>query len=494
VLAGGLLAWAMVGTGFANYDTAYSLLWGADLAAGRLPDYSVPVAPTPHPLATLLGFVLSPFGDAAEDITVVLAFLFLGALAWVVFALGREFFGVTAGVVAAVIILTREPVLSFGVRAYLDVPYVVLVLAALLTEARAPSCMKRDGATSSSGTEPLHERAPSSFMKRDGATSSSGTEPLHEPAPSSFMKEDGAGLLRHEAVVLVLLGLAGLLRPEAWLFAAAYVLWKRAWSLLWLAAAAPVVWVVFDWVIAGDPLYSLTGTRDNAEVLQRRTGLDEVPLTVPRRLGEILREPVLLGAAIGGVMVLRSRGRPLLLAGAGVVALAAFCVLAAAGLPILGRYLLLPAAVLAIFCGAAVAAWRDPRWRIGAAVTVVALIAFMPRQVERIDRLYGSIGIQREIRDDLHDIAPRAADCAPYGVPNHRAVPLLALWLDVRPREIASAQLRTLDRGSFFAPASERVERNFILDRNDPGDLRAEPPAAFRRAAANRSWILSQSC
>jgi hypothetical protein len=477
VVAGGLLAWAMVGSGFANYDTAYSLLWGADLASGRMPDYTVPVAPTPHPLATLLGFVLAPFGDSAEDITVVLAFLFLGGLAWVVYALCREFFGITAGIVAALVILTREPVLSFGVRAYLDVPYVVLVLTALLVEAR-------------------NTPAPSSFMKRDSPTSSSGTEPLHERAPSHFMKEDGAGLMRPEAAVLVLLGLAGLLRPEAWLFAAAYVVWKREWSLLWLAAAAPVIWVLFDWAIAGDPLYSLTGTRDNAEVLQRRTGLDEVPLTVPRRLGEILREPVLLGAAIGGVMVLRTRGRPLLLAGAGVVALAAFCVLAAAGLPILGRYLLLPAAVLAIFCGAAVAAWRDRGliWRIGAAATVLALIAFTPKQVDRIDRLHGSIGIQREIRDDLHALAPRAAGCAPYGVPNHRAVPLLALWLDVRPRDIPSAQLRTLSRGSFFAPANERVERNFILDKNDPGDLRAGTPPGFAHTAANRSWVLSQSC
>lgn len=430
VAAGALAAWAMVGTGFANYDTAYSLLWGADLAHGQLPDYSVPVAPTPHPLATLLGVVLAPLGHGAEDATVVLAFLFLGALAWVVYELGNEFFGVAAGVLAALIIVTREPVLSFGVRAYLDVPYVVLVLGALLAQARG----------------------------------------------------------RSPRLVLGLLGLAGLLRPEAWLFAAVYVLWKRDWALIPLAAAAPLIWVAFDWWLAGDPLYSLTGTRDNAEVLQRRTGLDEVPVTVPRRLGEILREPVLIGAAIGGVLALRAKGRPLLLAGAGVVALAAFCVLAAAGLPILGRYLLLPAAVLAIFCGATLTQGRWP-----AAVTVVALLVFAWPQVQRIDRLHGSIEVQREIRDDLHALAP-AVPCTPVGVPNHRAVPLLALWLDERPSQIVSAQRRELAKGSFLAAASPRVERNFILDRNDPGDLSAAPPAGFAEVQRNRSWVLLSSC
>ena len=69
-----------------------------------------------------------------------------------------------------------------------------------------------------------------------------------------------------------------------------------------------------------------------------------MPGTVPRRLGEILREPVLFGAAGGGLLALAFlRARVALGAAAGVIALVAFCVLAAAGLPILGRYLLAPA-------------------------------------------------------------------------------------------------------------------------------------------------------
>ena len=49
--AGALVVWAVVGiglgVGFVNYDTVYSLVWGQQIAGGRLPDYRVPIAPTP---------------------------------------------------------------------------------------------------------------------------------------------------------------------------------------------------------------------------------------------------------------------------------------------------------------------------------------------------------------------------------------------------------------------------------------------------------------
>ena len=449
-----LAAWVMVGNGFANYDTAYTLVWGDDLAHGRLPDYGVPVAPTPHPLATLGGVLLSPLGDGAETVVVIAALAFLGLLGAVTYRLGALWFGPAAGALAALVIVTREPVLSFGVRAYVDVPYLVLVLAALLVEARRP---------------------------------------------------------RAGVPVLVLLGLAGLLRPEAWLLSAAYVAYlawagERVAKPIAVAVAAPLLWALADLAITGDPLYSLTGTRANAETLGRKTGLSNVPLTVPRRLGEIVREPVLLGALAGGLLglwLLRERMR--LAVAAGIVALVAFCVLAAAGLPILGRYLLLPATLLAIACGAGAFGWTRlaadhpwrRRWQVVGALVLVALAVFTPRQVQRIDSLRANIAIQRDIRDDLHALADRAplnGGCRPVAVPNHRPVPLLALWLDLPPREIVSAQLRRPDTGLFIDPASARVRRNFTLDRNDPGVLTATVPPGFRQAARNRSWVIYERC
>jgi hypothetical protein len=457
---GGGLAWLMVGTGFANYDTAYSLLWGADVAHGRLPDYGVPVAPTPHPLATAAGVVLAPLGADAEGAVVLVALALLGALAYLTYALGAHWFGRAAGALAAAVILTRQPVLSFGIRAYVDLPYLVCVLAALLVEARRPR----------------------------------------------------AGL-----PVLGLLGLAGLLRPEAWLFAAAYVGYLlldpatrrdrgRVVLLLAAAAAAPLLWVLADLTVTGRPLYSLLDTREGARELNRITGLQNLPLTVPRRLGEILREPVLLGAAVGLVGSLwLLRRRAALPATAGLVALAAFCVLAAAGLPILGRYLLLPATLLAIFCGAGAFGWRRlpaghpwrGRWLAAGVVVLVALAAFTPRQVERIGSLRDDIAIQRGIVSDLHALADSGTirrSCGPVAVPNHRPVPLLALWLGRPAAEIVSAQLSRPARGFYVDPASARVERNFTLDPNDPARLTAEVPPGFARVGGNASWTLYARC
>jgi hypothetical protein len=389
---------------------------------------------------------------------VIAAVAFLGLLAWLTYELGARWFGPAAGGLAAAIMITREPVLSYGIRAYVDIPYLVLVLAALLLETRRP---------------------------------------------------------RAGVPVLALLAVAGLIRPEAWLFSAAYVAYllyhgerdrgRLAW-LIALAAAGPVLWVLSDLVTTGDPLHSLTGTREGAETLERKTGLVNVVLVGPRRLGEILREPVLLGAAAGiGLAWWFERERIRLPLAAGVAALAAFAILAAAGLPILARYLFLPATLLAIACGAGAFGWLllershpwRTRWRAIGIVVLLALAAFVPKQVQRIDSLHGAIGTQREIRDDLHALADTRAmrtRCGPIAVPNHRPVPLLALWLDRPPREIVSAQLERPRTGLYVDPANARVERNFTLDRNDPRRLTAQVPPGFRRAESNRSWVLYRRC
>jgi hypothetical protein len=447
----GLVAWALAGRGLVNYDTLYALVWGRDLAHGALPDYDVSLAPTPHPLATLVGAILSVLGaQGSIDATIVLAFVFLGALAWVTYRLGSAWINPAAGALAAAIVLTRRPVLDFGSRAYVDVPYLTLVLGALLIETRRP---------------------------------------------------------RAGAPVLALLGLAGLIRPEAWLFSGAYLVWlwvggvrdPRLWAL---AAAAPLLWALSDLIVTGDPLHSLTGTRDTAQRLDRITGLDEVPGTVPRRLGEILREPVLFGAAGGGLLALAFlRRRVALGAAAGVIAMVAFCVLAAAGLPILGRYLLAPAAILAIFCGAGAFGWAElprghpwrRRWAWFGAITLVGLVVFIPPQIDRIDSLRSALRIQDGIQDDLHDLTPRFP-CTPVTVPNHRPVPLLALWLDVAPDRIAVAQERRPRRGTYVVPSSARVARRYILDPRDVDPRIPPPPPGFRPIGSNASWRAFADC
>lgn len=450
---------ATVPAGFLNYDTAYALVWGNDLVHGRTPDYEVPFAPTPHPLTTLLAAAGSVFGTGfAQDLLLLLAFLALGVLGWLTYELGRAWFNVPAGILAAAIVLTREPVFSYGVRAYVDIPYICFLLGALLIETRRP---------------------------------------------------------RAGTPVLILIALAGLLRPEAWLFAFAYIIWLWRGGALTrthvaLLVASPLLWSFSDLLVTGNPLHSLTGTRDTAADLGRVTGLQHVPATLPRRLGEILREPVLLAAAIGGVLSLwRLRGRRgvVLGAAAGVLAVLAFCVLATAGLSILTRYLLLPATILAIFAGAGVFGWleldpeTDGRWRARwialAALTAVAMLAFVPSQVDRIRNTRAALVTQTRILDELHAMTTKYLGCdtTEVSLPNRRAVPQMALWLDIPPSHVHSAQ----ELGRYpplppaFAPASRAVADQFVLDARDKDRALPEPPAN-RLSERGRYWNLYGEC
>jgi hypothetical protein len=476
VLVGAAVLRLAVGPGLVNYDTLYALVWGRQLAHGESPDLDAAVAPTPHPLATVAAILVSPLSSAEADglhgtrvttAVVVGAFVLLALLGWVVFALGRAWFNAAAGALATTIVLTRVPVLDFGARAYVDIPYALLVLGALLVETRRP---------------------------------------------------------RSGGPVLALLALAGLLRPEAWLFSAAYLVWllapgvrsarhgggprraagwRDAAPLILLAAAGPLLWTLHDLLLTGDPLHSLTGTRDNAELLGRVTGLEHVPAAMPRRLGEIVREPVLFAAAGGGLLALawRRDRRVRLGAAAGLLAAAAFCVLAAAGLPIITRYLLLPAIVLAIFAGGGVFGWLDlppgaqRTWWTGfGALAIVVLLAFVPAQARRIARLGDALSTQTTIQDRLADLVRDGLPCDPLAVPNRRPIPLLALWLDRDPATITDAQAQVPARGAYIVPRSPTVARDYILDPRDRDRRVPPPPPAFDLQRANAAWELWARC
>jgi hypothetical protein len=328
---------------------------------------------------------------------------------------------------------------------------------------------------------------------------------------------------RAGASVLALLALAGLLRPEAWAFSGLYWLYvvldtRRARGsldeprsgralagLTLLAASAPLVWILSDLAITGDALWSLTNTRHTAHTLERVTGVANVPEYVPRRIGEILRVPVLAGAALGGVLsLLWLRRRALTAAGVGVLAVLVFIVIAAAGLPINTRYAFLTAAVLCVFCGAGAFGWTrldatDPRrrwWMAGGALVLVALLAFTPAQVKSGHREMDKLARQQSIQDDLVALVQDGAinlRCGPVGVPNHAPVPLLALFLRTSPANIVSAQNGTIESGQYVDPASKEVEDDYVLDPHDPHRPVNVPPG-FLAAHANRTWLIFQRC
>jgi hypothetical protein len=456
IALGAVLLRVLAGVGFANYDTLYALAWGGQLSRGSTPAYSVPISPTPHPLIELLGLVLAPLGPhAVENVTVALAFIALSACGWVIYRLGALWFGWAAGALAALIFLTRNPVLSYGVRAYVDLPYVLLVLSALLVESRAQQARSR-----------------------------------------------AAGV-----PVLVLLALAGLLRPEAWVFSGLYWLYLKDWTprTTLLVAAAPLIWVLSDLAVTGNPLWSLTHTQHTASLFDRVTGIANVPEYIPRRIGEILRPPVLLGAAIGGVLSLWwLRRRALLGAGAGVLAVVVFAAFATIGLPINSRYAFLASAILCVFCGAGAFGWTclersDPRrrwWMAGGALVLVALVAYIPAQYRSDHRELDKLARIHTIEDELVALVKDHAinlRCGPIGVPNHAPVPLLSLYLKTSPRNIVSPEAGHIASGIYVDPASIEVEKTYVLDEHDPIEKVSVPPG-FREVATNRSWLIFQGC
>jgi hypothetical protein len=454
--------------GFPNYDTIYALVWGRELAHGVSPDYGAALPPTPHPLSDLLGMLTTPLGDGAITVTMILAYASLGLVGYLVYRLGSLWFDRPIGAVAAAIVLTRAPFLSNGLRAYVDIPYIALVLGALLIETKRP---------------------------------------------------------RAGWPVLAFLALAGLLRPEAWGFAIAYWLWmaldyrgglgwrreRSSRELTWLAVlalAGPVLWLLFDAITTGDFLYSLTGTQETVETLQRKTGPVDLILYGPRVLGEVMQWPGMIGA-VGGVILAFAflRRRAALGIAAAVLALAAFAFLATAGLAIIARYTMLGAAILAIFVAVALLGWRlldgdDPwrrRWQVFAGVVALMFVLWLPNQWDLDSTVHEDLSDQGKIERDLGDLADSGAFaaplCGPIAVPNHRAIPRLAFALDVKPTAIVSASEDGVPRrGYFLKPASSFVIHNFILDPNDPTRFSLRVPHGFERVAANESWVLFKRC
>jgi len=480
--------------GFPNYDTIYALVWGRELAHGTGPDYGAALPPTPHPLADLLGLVTTPLGDGAITVTMIVAYVSLGLVAYLVYRLGTLWFDRLIGAVAAAIVLTRAPFLSNGLRAYVDLPYIALCLGALVIEAKRP---------------------------------------------------------RAGWPVLALLALAGLLRPEAWLFSVAYLAYLTLWprespdapegemrmsleradtqnaglirpafvrardilisprglGLIALTLAGPILWVLFDAITTGDPLYSLTGTRETVETLDRKTGPVDLVLYGPRRLGEVLQWPGMVGAAGGVVLGFAFlRRRSALGLAAAALALAAFALLAGAGLAIIARYTMLAAAILAIFVALALLGWRllavehpwRRRWQWLAGLVALMFVLWLPNQWDLDSTVHGDLENQGRIEGDLTDLVDAGAFeplCGPIAVPNHRAVPRLAFSLDVKPTEMLSASEEGIPgRGYLLTPVSEFVIHNFILDPNDPTRFSLKVPAGFQPDARNESWRVYRRC
>jgi hypothetical protein len=495
IVGGAAVLRLVLGVGFANYDTLYALVWGQQLARGENPQYAIPIAPTPHPLIEVLGVLLAPLGPrGATDVIVWVGYLALSACGYLLYRLGSEWFNRPVGALAALILLTRNPILSYGARAYIDIPFLCLMLGAMLVETRRP---------------------------------------------------------RAGAPVLLLLALAGLLRPEAWVFSGLYWLYLVAGgrlaielrarrlrvigvhaaerplarsasagapdgtasrtpaqlaTLALLAISAPLLWVLGDLLVTGDATWSLTHTKETAATLDRITGIANVPQYIPRRIGEILRPAELVGAALGGILsLLWLRERARMGAVVGLIAVLVFAVLAGFGLPIDTRYAFLAAAILCIFCGVGVFGWmllparvrRRRAWAFAGMAVLLGILASVPAEYRAVHGQFRNLARQQRIQNDLLALVEDhaiAASCLPVGVPNHAPIPLLALWLQQKPGEIESAQVQRISRGTYVEAANAEVTKDYILDPHEPHPLTPSVPPGFAATGGDRSWLVFKRC
>jgi hypothetical protein len=133
---------------------------------------------------------------------------------------------------------------------------------------------------------------------------------------------------------------------------------------------------------------------------------------------------------------------------------------------------------------------------IGAALVLLALIAYAPSQYRAAHRELENLGRQQGIEGDLLALVDDKAitlRCGPVGVSNHAPVPLLALYLKASPRRIVSPESGSIGTGVYVDPASRKVERDYVLDKRDPHAAPRVPPG-FKRVATNRSWLIFMRC
>jgi hypothetical protein len=435
---------------FLNYDARYALLWARDAARGLLPDYDAPFAPTPHPLETAVSVLALPFGDSADRILTALVLLCFGVLVWLTFRLGAELFSPWVGAVAAAVVATRPAIERDALLGYQDVAFAALVVGAVLLEVRRP---------------------------------------------------------RRGAPVLALLALAGLMRPEAWVLGLAYAAYLCRWrspreraALLALAAAAPALWALSDWVVTGDPLHSLHGTAALAAQADRRRDIDQVPYWTAAYFGYALREPLILGVPIGLAFAWRHARRAAVLPIVVAAAMTAIFALGPLfGLPLIRRYIETPATLLTLFYGLAVCGWLSlprgrerRRWRALAALAAAASVAFLPWHVRLLGGVDHRFDVDGKMYADLREAgqapAVRAvfATCKPLSAGDHRPLPFIRYWLGGDPGSVDTVESGASPLGRMLLlPRHGASTRRVYTAATIP---KIRPPRDWRQIYANRSW------
>jgi hypothetical protein len=455
-----VLIWLLAPT-YPNYDAYFHLVWGRDLIEGRTPSFEAFAAPTEHPLYVALCAVLALAGSGADRLLVLVCLLAFVALLIGTWRLTAATFGRWPGIAAAVLVGISPLLVLYALRAFVDVPFLALMVWAAALLAARPMRLG--------------------------------------PA-------------------MVLLALAGLLRPEAWVFAGAVALWQghhapaRTKALLALAVVAPpAIWALVDLVATGEPLRSFADTGELTAELNRPTGIFNVPAEMARGLTATVT-PLIAGAGVVGVVLAWARMGPRRIVvplGVLVLGVAVFAAIGVAGLSLIPRYLALPAVALCVFAGYAVlgfaelpktaparASWR--RLAVAAIVIGIAVALLVaPSAFRRVnDELRFARGTHRDLAALLDKRPVRAGmACGPVTFPTFRMVPDAQWILDDPDVEVTT-------RAAFDAPQRRGVEV-FVIGRtalrrlgfaDGVSPLTNIPDPGFRRTARSGRFAAYTRC
>src|SRR5215212_3277186 len=416
---------------YPNYDTYYTLVWGKELAGGHLPDYDVFRTPTPHPLSTLVALVMAPFGTASDRILVLLSLFGLLAFYVVTFVFTERLLGRVIALLAVAVMVTRTDMQLLALRAMFDLPFYLMIFGAALLELRRPRC---------------------------------------------------------GWPVLLVLAVAGLLRPEAWLLAGAYWLYLTPTTprpllvrYALLVVAAPLIWMASDLIVTGEPFYSLTSTREVSGEFGRNRGVFDAIGNIPEFAGGNDR---VVTVGVGGMAL------PLALGGLGV---ATFLIIAAAGLSVIPRYMTIPSLLLSLCVAVALGGWtlvggRTPR-RVAIGIAIVSALVLCwraPYYYRDFSRLADQAsfieaqhtGLKRIL--DAPRVVPALQRCRPITVPSHSAIPVIRYetGLPKKAIEASIAQRRPPRSGLLL------IGRTFNFE---PGAARAHT-SSRPRASARKRW------
>lgn len=332
-LALATLAGFLVYPTYPNYDSYYSLLWGRELLHLQAPSFETYYAPTQHPLAVAFGALLSLLGRGADRVMVFCTMVSFVVLVAGLYRVGRLLFTPAVGIAAGLILCTRLDFPFLAARAYIDIPYLALIVWAVALAIKEPFARTKASPSSNARAQPEHDWR-----------------------------------------VWALLLAAGLLRPEAWLLLGFYGAWL-AWCS-WrdsgsataaaatlvraaaISAIAPGIWMLTDLLVTGDPLFSLTHTSSFAEELGRTKGAGEIPSAMRAFFFNLTKAPVMAAGLVGGVLAFWFVPRRALLpAVLWLIGSGTFVLVGLAGLSVIDRYLLVPALMVMLFAAVTVAGW-----------------------------------------------------------------------------------------------------------------------------------------